>query len=105
MADIDGLDDFLNHMQRVESSIDNIIKESLDETATMVIADTKLKTPVKAGTLKRSWTHDNVEHEGNKFDNVTYKTIRNEDRRSSSESKRIIRKIDNMLENELNSEQ
>lgn len=45
------------------------------------------------------------EHEGNKFDNVTYKTIRNEDRRSSSESKRIIRKIDNMLENELNSEQ
>ena len=45
------------------------------------------------------------EHEGNKFDNVTYKTIRNEDRRSSSESKRIIRKIDNMVENELNNEQ
>ena len=44
MSDIKGLDNFLNYMQRVESSIDNIIKESLDETATMVIADTKLNT-------------------------------------------------------------
>ena len=33
----------------------------------MVIADAKLNTPVKTGTLKRSWTHDNVEHEGNKY--------------------------------------
>ena len=67
MADIDGLDSFLSYMQRVEGSIDNIIKQSLDETATMVIADTKLNTPVKTGTLKRSWTHDNVEHDGNKY--------------------------------------
>ena len=67
MSDIKGLDGFLNYMQRVESSIDNIIKESLDETATMVIADAKLNTPVKTGTLKRSWTHDNVEHDGNKY--------------------------------------
>ena len=37
MSDIDGLDSFLSYMQRVESSIGNIIKESLDETATMVI--------------------------------------------------------------------
>ena len=67
MADIEGLDSFLSYMQRVESSIDNIIKESLDETATMVVADTKLNTPVKTGALKRSWTHDNVEHNGNKY--------------------------------------
>ena len=67
MSDIKGLDNFLNYMQRVESSIDNIIKESLDETATMVIADTKLNTPVKTGALKRSWTHDNVERDGNKY--------------------------------------
>ena len=67
MSDIKGLDNFLNYMQRVESSIDNIIKESLDETATMVIADTKLNTPVKTGALKRSWTHDNVEHNGDKY--------------------------------------
>ena len=67
MADIDGLNSFLSYMQRVESSIDNIIKESLDETATMVIADTKLNTPVKTGALKRSWTHDNVEHNGDTY--------------------------------------
>ena len=46
MSDIKGLDSFLSYMQRVESSIDNIIEESLEETATMVIADTKLSTPV-----------------------------------------------------------
>ena len=67
MSDIKGLDSFLSYMQRVESSIDNIIEESLDETATMVIADTKLNTPVKTGALKRSWTHDNAEHNGNKY--------------------------------------
>ena len=67
MSDIKGLDNFLNYMQRVESSIDNIIKESLDETATMVIADTKLNTPVKTGNLKRSWTHGNVEHNGDTY--------------------------------------
>ena len=67
MSDIKGLDNFLNYMQRVESSIDNIIKESLDETATMVIADTKLNTPVKTGALKRSWTHGDVEHNGDTY--------------------------------------
>ena len=67
MSDVKGLDNFLNYMQRVESSIDNIIKESLDETATMVIADTKLNTPVKTGALKRSWTHDNAEHNGDTY--------------------------------------
>ena len=67
MSDIKGLDSFLSYMQRVESSIDNIIEESLDETATMVIADTKLNTPVKTGALKRSWTHGNVEHNGDTY--------------------------------------
>lgn len=67
MADIKGLDSFLSYIQRVEGSINNIIKQSLDETATMVIADTKLNTPVKTGTLKRSWAHDNVERDGNKY--------------------------------------
>ena len=64
MSDIKGLDSFLNYTQQVENSIDNIIKQSLEETAKMVISNTKLITPVKTGALKRSWTHDNVEHEG-----------------------------------------
>ena len=67
MADIKGLDSFLSYMQRVESSIDNIIEESLDETATMVVSGTKLNTPVKTGMLKRSWTHGNVEHNGDTY--------------------------------------
>ena len=66
MSDVKGLDNFLNYMQRVESSIDNIIEESLDETATMVTADTKLNTPVKTGALKRSWTHGNVQGDNTK---------------------------------------
>ena len=67
MSDIKGLDDFLNYIEIVENNIDNIIRESLYETATMIIADTKLNTPVKTGSLKRSWTHDNVERDGNKY--------------------------------------
>ena len=67
MSDIKGLDSFLNYMQQIESSIDNIIKGSLEEVATMVIADTKLNTPVKTGMLKRLWTHGNVQHNGNKY--------------------------------------
>ena len=67
MSDIKGLDSFLNYIEIVENNIDNIIRESLDETSTMIIADTKLNTPVKTGALKRSWTHDNVECDGNKY--------------------------------------
>ena len=67
MSDIEGLDSFLSYMKRVESSIDNIIKESLSETATMVIADTKLNTPVKTGNLRRSWTHGDVERNGDTY--------------------------------------
>ena len=61
MADVDGLEEFLNYLNRVASNIDNIIDESLEETSTMVIADTKLNTPVKTGALKRSWTHSGVQ--------------------------------------------
>ena len=67
MGNIEGLDGFMNYIDRVASNVDNIINESLEETATMVIADTKLSTPVKTGALKRSWTHGNVEHNGNKY--------------------------------------
>ena len=67
MADIDGINELLSHIQRLEYSIDNIIKESLDETATMVIADTKLNTPVKTGALRRSWTHDDVKRNGDTY--------------------------------------
>ena len=67
MADIDGINELLSHIQRLEDSIDNIIKESLDETATMVIADTKLNTPVKTGNLRRSWTHGDVERNGDTY--------------------------------------
>ena len=67
MADIDGINELLNHIQKIEDSIDNIIKESLDETATMVIADAKLNTPVKTGALRRSLTHGDVEHDGDTY--------------------------------------
>ena len=67
MADVDGLNDFLDYLDRVASNIDNIIDEALEETATMVIADTKLNTPVKTGALKRSWTHDEVRQQGDKY--------------------------------------
>ena len=62
-----GLDVFLRDMGRLANGLDNAINEVLLETADEVIADTKLNTPVKTGTLKRSWTHGNVEHNGNKY--------------------------------------
>lgn len=46
MGNINGLDDFLSHLQRVADNIDNVMKEALEETATMVISDAKLNTPV-----------------------------------------------------------
>ena len=46
MGNIEGLGEFMNYIDRVASNVDNIINESLEETATMVIADTKLSTPV-----------------------------------------------------------
>ena len=46
MGNIEGLDKFMNYIDRVAINVDNIINESLEETATMVIADTKLSTPV-----------------------------------------------------------
>ena len=54
-------------MGRLANGLDNAINEVVLETADEVIADTKLNTPVKTGALKRSWTHDNVEHDGNKY--------------------------------------
>ena len=64
---MEGLDVFLRDMGRLANGLDNAINEVLLETADEVVADTKLNTPVKTGTLKRSWTHDNVERDGNKY--------------------------------------
>ena len=64
---MEGLDVFLRDMGRLANGLDNAINEVLLETADEVVADTKLNTPVKTGALKRSWTHDNVEHDGNKY--------------------------------------
>lgn len=65
MDDIEGLNDFLNYLNRVANNVDNIINDSLEETATMIIADTKLSTPVKTGALRRSWTHSEVKSNSN----------------------------------------
>ena len=46
MGNIEGLGEFMNYIDRVASNVDNIMNESLEEVATMVIADTKLSTPV-----------------------------------------------------------
>ena len=46
MGNINGLDDFLSHLQRVADNIDNVMEEALEETATLVISNTKLNTPV-----------------------------------------------------------
>ena len=64
---MEGLDVFLRDMGRLANGLDNAINEVLLETADEVVADTKLNTPVKTGTLKRSWTHGDVEHNGDKY--------------------------------------
>ena len=64
---MEGLDVFLRDMGRLANGLDNAINEVLLETADEVIADTKLNTPVKTGTLKRSWTHGDVERNGDTY--------------------------------------
>ena len=64
---MEGLDVFLRDMGRLANGLDNAINEVLLETADEVVADTKLNTPVKTGALKRSWTHGNVEHNGDTY--------------------------------------
>ena len=58
MSDID------EYVEYLLAGINNAIDEALDETATIVVADTKLTTPVKTGSLKRSWTHGEVKTNG-----------------------------------------
>ena len=48
------------YVEYLRTGINNAIDEALDETATIVVADTKVTTPVKTGNLKRSWTHGEV---------------------------------------------
>ena len=55
------------YVEYLRAGINNAIDEALDETATIIVADTKVTTPVKTGNLKRSWTHDNVEHNGDTY--------------------------------------
>ena len=62
MSDID------EYVEYLRAGINNAIDEALDETATIIVADTKLTTPVKTGNLKRSWTHGEVKTNGtNKY--------------------------------------
>ena len=52
------------YVEYLRTGINNAIDETLDETATIVVADTKFTTPVKTGSLKRSWTHGEVKANG-----------------------------------------
>ena len=52
------------YVEYLRTGINNAIYETLDETATIVVADTKVTTPVKTGNLKRSWTHGEVKTNG-----------------------------------------
>ena len=62
MSDID------EYVEYLRTRINNAIDETLEETATIVVADTKLTTPVKTGALRRSWTHGEVKANGtNKY--------------------------------------
>ena len=55
------IDEYIEYLR---TGINNAIDEALDETATIVVADTKVITPVKTGNLKRSWTHGEVKTNG-----------------------------------------
>ena len=55
------------YVEYLRTGINNAIDEALEETATIIVADTKMTTPVKTGSLKRSWTHGDVEHNGDTY--------------------------------------
>ena len=61
MVDINGLNEFLEHLNNVSNNMDRVLNEALEETATEVVAEAKASTPVKTGNLRRSWTHGEVQ--------------------------------------------
>lgn len=62
-----SFNDFINDVEELEEELDEIISEFLDKKATECVAETQSRTPVKSGTLRRSWTHSNVNKDGDIF--------------------------------------
>lgn len=66
---MNSIADMLAEAQKAAEKIDNIVKEELEEKATMCVASVQADTPVgvyptetgkKGGTLRRNMTHSNV---------------------------------------------
>lgn len=66
MAELEGFDELEKQLEKLINETDIAIDEALEETCTEIIAETKLRTPVDTGNLRRSWTHDSVVKDGNK---------------------------------------
>lgn len=64
---MNSFEDIIMLAQQSINKIDNIIKDEMENQATMCVADIQLVTPVDTGNLRRSITHEQVKKEGNQF--------------------------------------
>jgi hypothetical protein len=62
---MDEWDNLINEVDDIKKNLDNKLIDILEESATECIAETKSRTGVITGNLRRSWTHDDVEVDSN----------------------------------------
>lgn len=59
--------DFAKQMQKNFEQVNNIISQEMEEKATMCVAESQARCPVKTGNLRRSITHSDVEKNGDTY--------------------------------------
>lgn len=60
-----GFQGFINKINEKKRLMTNAIDETLEEAGTECVGEVQSRTPVKAGNLRRAWTHGRVKVEGN----------------------------------------
>lgn len=60
-----GYDELLKKLNQIPNDFDIAATKLLNEMANELVAETQLRTPVKSGTLKRSWNSTGVQSSGN----------------------------------------
>lgn len=58
------------------ADVDATVKDTLKEAVAMALRGTKLKTPVKAGTLRRGWKITGITREGNGWVVTLYNDVK-----------------------------
>lgn len=64
MSDVSGFDELERAIKQMIDELDEGTTKVLENTATECVGEIQSRTPVKTGDLRRSWTHDDVQTNG-----------------------------------------